>query len=276
MRLFLPIAVLMLMVATGMSLDRGQFVANWRRLTPGMWARLLAATFLVPPALALALGHTLPIGAAATAGLFLIAVAPGAPLMTRNVAKHGFDMQLAAGHQVWGALLAPVTIPLLVGVAGWLHGREIWISPLRVLEVIAKQQFAPLLAGMLLLRFAPAFCERVRRPLNVFGNVALTVAIVWILWKLGPALASVSPWLVVAVLALAVGCIAAVRWLLPAQPTLAVSNVNRHVGLALLLSGTAVQNAPRALPVIAAYALAAPLVMFIYVRFFHRPPPHTP
>jgi BASS family bile acid:Na+ symporter len=261
------------MVATGMSLDRAQFIANWRQLTPGMWARLLVATFVVTPVLALALGHTLPIGAPATAGLFLVAVAPGAPLMTRNVAQRGFDMQLAAGYQVWGALLAPVMIPLLVGGAGWLHEREIWISPLRVLAVIAKQQFAPLLAGMLLRHFAPSFCENVRRPLNVIGNLTLIVAIVWLLWRLGPALATVSPWLALAVLALAAGCLVIMRFLIPAIPTLALSNVNRHAGLALLLSASAVQNAQRALPVIAAYALSAPLVMILYVRFIHQPAP---
>jgi BASS family bile acid:Na+ symporter len=205
-------------------------------------------------------------------GLFLIAVAPGAPLMTRNVAKHGLDLQMAASYQVWGALLAPIMIPPLVGGAAWLNGREVWISPLEVLAVIAKQQFAPLLVGMALMHFAPVFSAKVRRPLNVVGNIVLTVAIISLLWKLGPALATVSPWLAVAVLALAAGCLAVVRLLIPAAPTLAVSNVNRHVGLALLLIGVHFQNAQRALPALAAYALAAPLVMALYVRYSHHPP----
>lgn len=269
---YLPFAaVFLLMVATGMSLDRAQFVANWRKLTPFAWLKLLLATFIVPPVLALVLANVLPLDPATTAGLILIAIAPGAPLMTRNVAKQGLDMQIAASYQVWGALLAPVMIPLLVGGAGWLYGRELWISPLVVLAVIAKQQFAPLLVGMALRHFAPAFSAKLGRPLNVVGNIVLTVALIALLWKLGPALATVRVWLALAVLALAVGCLVAMRLLLPAVPTLAVSNVNRHVGLALLLSGVAVQNASRALPVLAAYALAAPLVMALYVRCFHRP-----
>jgi hypothetical protein len=78
---------------------------------------LLAATFFVPPLLAWRL---LPLGGVATAGLFLIAVAPGAPLMTRGVAKKGFDMQIAASYQVWGALLTPLLVPLLVAFGGWV------------------------------------------------------------------------------------------------------------------------------------------------------------
>jgi hypothetical protein len=35
-----------------------------------------------------------------TAGLFTVGVAPGAPLLTRNLARKGFDMHLAASYQV--------------------------------------------------------------------------------------------------------------------------------------------------------------------------------
>lgn len=271
MKYLLPGAVFLLMLSTGMSLDRAQFVANWRRLTPAIWSRLLLATFLLPPLLALALGTLLPIDRAALAGLYLIAVAPGAPLMTRNAAKRGFDMQLAASYQVWGALLAPIMIPLLVGGAAWLYGREVWIPPREVLALVAEKQFAPLLAGMALMHFAPAFSTKVRRPLNVVGNVVLTVALVGLLWKIGPALKQISPWVALAALALAAGCLGAARLLIPAERTLAVSNVNRHVGLALLLSGAHFQNTQRALPAVAAYALAAPLVMALYARFSRTP-----
>lgn len=155
MKHLLPAAVFMLMVSVGMSLSPRQLLENWRRLTPSLWGKLLAATFLVPPLLALALGHLLPLDRAATAGLFLIAVAPGAPLMTRGVAKKGFDMQIAATYQVWGALLTPIMVPLLIAAGGWLYGRDIWVPPIKLLAVIVQQQFAPLPAGMALAWLAP-------------------------------------------------------------------------------------------------------------------------
>jgi hypothetical protein len=76
-------------------------------------------------------------------GLFLIAVAPGAPLMTRNAAKRGFDMQMAASYQVWSALLVPIMIPLLVGGAALLYQRDIWISPLEVLMARRAETIRP-------------------------------------------------------------------------------------------------------------------------------------
>lgn len=276
MTILVEFTVAMLMISTGMSLDPVRFAANWRRLSAAAWCRLLAATFILPPLLALLLGQVLPIGRPAMAGLFLIAVAPGAPLMTRNVARRGFDMHMAAGYQVWGALLAPLMIPILVGGAAWLYGRQIWIPPLEVLAVVARQQFLPLVIGMVMMHFAPAFSMRVRRLLNIAGNVTLTVVIIVLLIKLGPALYEVSPWLALAVIAQAAGCLAAAHWLLAypglSPQTLALSNVNRHVGLALLLSGAHFQNAPLALPALASYALVAPFMMALYGRWVHHRP----
>ncbi|MGH7937787.1 MAG: bile acid:sodium symporter family protein [Bryobacteraceae bacterium] len=275
MKYLLPSAVLILMLSIGMSLKFREIVANWRRLTWVSWIRLLLATFLVPPLIALSLGQLLPLSLVTTAGLFLIAVAPGAPLLTRNIAKRGFDMQMAASYQVWSALMIPIMIPLLVALAGKLYQRDIWIPPLTLLAIICKQQFLPLLAGMTLMHFAPAFCTRVQRAFNIFGNLVLTAVLIALLWKMGPALKETSPWLYVAVPALAVGCIAVSRMLLtyetPGVQTLVICNVNRHVGLALLLSGQYLRtNNHGALPAVACYALVAPLIMGLYAKFARR------
>jgi len=273
LKLVMPVAVLMLMVSVGMSLDVRELIANWRRLTPALWAKLLLATFLVPPACALGLGMVLPIGLPALAGLFLVAVAPGAPLMTRGAAKRGFNMQTAASYQVWGALLAPLMIPVLVAAASSLFGHGIWLSPVKLVKIIALQQFAPLLAGLALVHWWPRAANRLQQPLNLGGNILLTTGLVGLLWKHGPALRHVSPWVAVAALVLAVACMAAGLLLLgkgsATVQTLAVSNVNRHVGLAMLLSGQDFHN-PRMIPAIAAYALAALLVMAVFARITRR------
>jgi bile acid:Na+ symporter, BASS family len=266
------IAVLLLMLSTGMSINRAGFVSNWKKLTPGTWTRLLLATFILPPALVLLLAQVFPMSMPSMAGLYLIAVAPGAPLMTRNVAKHGFDMEMAAGYQLWGALLAPVMIPLLVVGAGWLYGREVWIAPREVLALVAKQQFLPLLAGMAVAALAPDFSARLKRPLNLAGNILLTLVIIMMLIKVGPALVHSEPLVVLSALILALGCLVGARLMIPKFPTLAVSNVNRHVGLALLLSGTHIHNGKESLPAIAVYAIFAPLVMALHTKWVRKHP----
>ena len=120
----------------------------------------------------------------------------------------------------------------------------------------------------------PAFAAKVQPAMTMIGNVVLTVAIVAFLFKLGPTvLKALTIWLPVAALMLAVGSVLAIRFLLRADVvtdrTLAICNANRHVGLALLLTGHFLQ-AQRALPAVAAYALAAPLVMAATSKWFHR------
>jgi predicted Na+-dependent transporter len=154
-----------------------------------------------------------------------------------------------------------------------LYQRDIWISPLEVLMVVAQKQFAPLLAGVVLMHFAPGCSTKVRRPLNVAGNVVLTVALIALLIKMGPALLkALSPWVVIAALALAAGCVSVTRLLIPSVPTLAFSNMNRHVGLALLLSSAHSRNAQNMLPAIAVYALVAALVMAFFAKRKGRSP----
>jgi predicted Na+-dependent transporter len=257
------------MVSIGMSLDRGQILANWRRQSWAAWLRLLLATFVLPPALVLVLYRILPLGRGAGIGLLLVGVAPGAPLLTRNIAQKGFDLQRAAGYQLWSATMTPLMIPLVVAAVGKLYTRDIWIPPMLLLRQVALKQFLPLLAGAMLMAIVPAFARKTQPILNALGNLLLIALIVLLLVKMGPALGRVGPWVPIAALILAIGSWG-VAWLLMkddpvARQTLAVCNVNRHVGLALLL---ATQNlrVENALPAVACYALASALLMTVYAR----------
>jgi BASS family bile acid:Na+ symporter len=272
MSYLLPSAVFLLMVSIGMSLNHKDVVAVWRRLNWSSWFRLLLATFIVPPTIALLAARVCHLTLAETAGLFLVGVAPGAPLLTRNMARKGFDMHLAASYQVWAELMVPIMIPLLVAAAGKLYERDIWIPPLALLVNIGEKQLLPLLIGMVAAWFAPALATRAQPVLNVIGNVVLLIMIILALVKFGPELTTISPLVPVAVLAMAIGAIAVMRLLEFHDPlvrqTFAICNANRHVGLALLLSGQYLQIRHGALPVVACYALLAPLVMVAYVKIY--------
>jgi predicted Na+-dependent transporter len=163
MRYVVPAAVFLLMVSVGMSLRHRQIMENLRRMRWTNWMGLLLATFIVPAALALLLGRILPLKTSEMAGLFLVGAAPGAPLMTRNIAKRGFDMQLAAGYQLWGGLLTPILLPIIVGLAGLLYSVRIWIPPGDMLLQIAEKQFVPLLGAYCWLIFCRSSLPRPNR-----------------------------------------------------------------------------------------------------------------
>jgi predicted Na+-dependent transporter len=273
MKVLLSISVFLLMVSIGMSLKPGTLLRNQARLRGWPWLRLLVATFLVPPAVVLLMVRWMPLDRGEAVGLFMLAAIPGAPLMSRNAAKRGFDLQLAASYQVWGAILTPFVVPIVVYGTGKLYNRNIWIPPRVLLKQIAENQFLPLIIGLALAYFATAFTKKIYPSVNFAGNGLLLVLIVALLWAMRKALVAITPWVIVAAVVLAATSIAAITLLLRSDSetnrTLALCNANRHVGLALLLAGGYVQ-AKTTLPAIACYALLAPIIMLIFARMVHR------
>ena len=270
MKYLVSIAVFMLMVSLGMSLRVAEVVSNLRSMTWSGWVRMVLAAFVLPPALALILASLFRLTDGDLAGIFMIGVAPGAPFLTRSLARKGLDMNLAATYQVWAAMLVPIMVPIMIAVAASLYGREVWISTAVVLAQVAFNQLAPLALGIISVATVP-MSRKYQPILNLLGNVILMVAIVVALFKMGPALTEISPTLPLVALLLAVGCIGAI-WLMRlndpiAEETFAICNANRFVGLALLLSG-AYAHAARALPAIACYALVAPAVITAYARWY--------
>lgn len=270
MQYVLPIAVFLLMASLGLSLHVTEVGANWKRLEWSAWLNLVLATFIIPPALALFLATLFHFSPAETAGLFMAGAVPGAPLITRNVRRKGFDPQIAASYQIWAALMVPVLIPFIVEAAGRLYERNIWIPPALLLKQILLKQFLPLALGMAIAWFAPKQAERMQPRINVLGNVLFFGLLAFVLYKIGPALKMITPLVPVGTFLLAVGAIAAVRLLRFRDPqvreTFALCNVNRNAGLALLLTMQFIRTPGSPLPAIVCYALTAPVIMLLYAR----------
>ncbi len=274
MRALLPIAVFLLMVSIGMSLRPTELVRNWRMLMQrGAWLRLIIATFLIPPAVAMLMLRFTPLDFGEATGLFLLGVVPGAPLTSRVAAKRGFDMHVAASYQVWGAMLVPLMIPLVVYSVAKLYDRNVWIPPRLLFAQIAEKQFAPLLLGVALVYFAAGFARKIQPAITITGNVLLLIMIAAVIWKMRAELAAITPWVIVAAIALALASMGGILLLVQAEPqtrqTLALCNTNRHIGLALLLAGDFV-HARNALPAIACYAIVGPLSMLVYAKIVRR------
>jgi hypothetical protein len=166
-----------------------------------------------PTALALLLGHILPLQPGGDGGLVFRGRGAGGSVDDAEYPKRGFDMQLPAGYQVWGSLL-PIVLPLVVLVAGLLQGLTIWIPPRVVLLEIAENQFVPLLLGLALARFLPGFSIKAVVLFNRIGNVVLTVRIVALMWFMRQALKGLLTWwLPLRAMLLALGSVLAISLL---------------------------------------------------------------
>jgi predicted Na+-dependent transporter len=271
MQYLLPSVVFLLMVSIGLSLKPTMMIARWKRLSWFTWLRLVTATFLIPPAIALLVANLFHLTRGEMVGLFMVGAAPGAPLLTRNMARKGFDMHLAASYQVWAALMIPIMIPLVVIAAAKLYGRNIWIPPTSLFQQIVYKQLLPLAVGMAIAWLIPQLAQRFQPVLNMLGNLLFTGLIAVVLFKMGPALKDVTPLVPVAVLLLAAGSMGAILLVrlndTLIRQTFAICNANRHVGLALLLSNQYVQ-ARNALPVVACYALLIPFIVIACAKYY--------
>ncbi len=258
------------MFSIGGSLKPGEVISHWRNVNWRQWTRLVFATFIVPPALALFAASVLRLSGPETLGLFLVGVAPGAPLLTRNLARRGFDMHLAASYQLWAGLVTPIMLPAVVFAAGKMYNRDIWIPPADLLQQLGLKQFLPLALGLLFAWRIPQLAQRIQPRLNAAGNLLFLIAVVLLLLKLGPALKAVHPLVVVGALIVGLGSMAVVRLMRipdPIRKTFAVCNANRHCGLALLLS-LQFLNARNAIPAITVYALLAPVLILGYAKYY--------
>ena len=188
----------------------------------------------------------------------------GAPMLTRMVSKRGglFDARLAASYQILVGLLIPVfTPPLLYGMGQYYH-RDVWVSPWTLAWQVASMQFLPLVAGLLIKHYFPQFAKDAEPWMSRIGNLMVLAYLLVIMFTLRRVLLA-GPWSAGTGVALAAACLAFGHWL--AGPTIALSNANRHVGLAILIAGLNFKgDAKRLVPFLAAYALLAPLLMVAY------------
>jgi predicted Na+-dependent transporter len=274
--LLVSAALFMIMFALGVGL-KGDAIVRLRR-RPALVLRLLIGSCVLVPLVALLL-LKLPLSLAlskpARIGIALMAISPSAPLTLRKAGKTGGDRELAAVLQACAAVAAIASIPLIAdlyrssfGVSGWEVG------PKEVALQVGKAQVLPLLAGVVLRRWRPAWAERLSAPLDKLANGLLLLLIVLVLFKALPLLV---PFLAANLLALgymAVMVLAALAiGYLVAGPeprertTLALVTSMRNPGLALLFATTYGAGLPGLKLAVLSYLLVTVLLSVPFLRW---------
>jgi BASS family bile acid:Na+ symporter len=178
LELFLQMALLLFIA--GSLLEMGLRVPLRHALAAlGDW-RFAGATvlwgFVICPALAVALTWIVPLDPSHAAGLRLLALAPGAPMLPAVAARAGGELAYAASFLVVATigtvLLMPVAVPMLV--SGFTA--DAWGIAQPLLTLIA----APLIAGAALQAAAPRAAGRLRpllRPVVAVATVQVVVLV---------------------------------------------------------------------------------------------------
>ena len=263
----LKLCVSALIFAIGLGSTLGDLTYLWRR--PGLLLRSLLAMYVLVPLAAFLLAQVLPLAPAVKAGMLVLAVSAGAPLLPRKMSKFGGG-SYAFSLVVISSVLAVFLVPAWVALLAPHFAVEAEVSPWAVAAVIGKAFLLPLLIGMVLRMIVGQAGERYSDRLMVLaGGVMTLVAIALLVAHWEMLFKIVQRPGMLALLALMGGALVIGHWL--GGPTaddrtaLAVACATRHVGVAVLVA-SAFPGA-RTVAMIAAYALASALVSIPYLRW---------
>ncbi|SHG25828.1 bile acid:sodium symporter family protein [Geodermatophilus nigrescens] len=175
----LPAALAVIMFGLGLSLTVDDFARVTRRPKAAVVA--LGLQVIVLPALCFGLVALAGLEPVLAVGMVLLAASPGGT--TANLFSHLFrgDVALNVSLTAVNSLLAVVTLPLLTNLAVTVFdpagAESIGLQFGKTLQVFAVV-LVPVALGMLVRRAAPAFADRMDRPVRVLSALVLALVIV--------------------------------------------------------------------------------------------------
>ncbi len=175
----------------------------------------------------------------------------------------------AIGLLATAALLAIVFVPLAVGLLGSAVGLSARVSPVPVAAMVAMTVLAPLAAGVLVHRLAPALAERLAKPVSLVASVLLVVGVLAVLLVAMPAIillmgnGTLAAIVAFVLVGLAVGHVLGGPD--PADRTvLALMTASRHPGVAITIASA---SFPERKPIVAAILLYLLVNAILYLPY---------
>ena len=253
MNVLIPGALFLIMFALGLNLRDNHF--DLIRNRSALLLRVLLGTCVLVPLVAMII-LWLPLSfessQPARLSIALMAVCPSAPLTLRKAGKVGGNAQMAVYLQMAAAIAAIISIPLMAELFTTVFKGQGWeIRPMQVAMNVGQVQILPLLLGLFLRRWLPAWAERAEPFFNKLANLLLLLVLVVILVKAFPLLIPFASKNLLALALMAVMVIASllIGYLLAGpdpkeRTTVSLVISMRNPGLALLFAQI---NAPQML-----------------------------
>ncbi len=239
---------------------------------PGKLLRVLAAMNIVMPIVAAALVLAFNLHVPVEIMLVAVALAPVPPILFRKQSKAGGGDAYIVSLLVTTALVAIVSIPLMLEVLERVFGVPLRMSLWQVAQVVLKTVLAPLAIGMALRALAPKFAERIATPTLAFAGAILPVAAIAVIVAAWPAITAQLGDGTLLALGFFVAVGLAVGHVLggpdPADRTvLALATASRHPGAAAAIAGANFPQERAAIAVLLLYLIIGAVVSALYLRW---------
>jgi BASS family bile acid:Na+ symporter len=174
--LLAEISVILIVLSTGMSGKRGDFVMLLRQ--PSLLLRSLLSMLVLAPLLAVVFVTSLKLPSAVRIALVMMAVSPVPPFLPKKAIKAGGSQSYVISLLALSALASIVTAPLSLDVLDGRFGLSMGIPPIAIAKPLFKTVLVPLIGGLALARVVPSFCAAWARIVSAVGTILLAAVVI--------------------------------------------------------------------------------------------------
>ena len=242
---------------------------------PSELVQSLLSMNVIMPLFAAALVALFDLHPAVEIALIALAVSPVPPILPKKQVKAGGHGSYAMGLLVAAAVLAIVFVPLTVDLLGRVFGGAAQISVVTIAQLVFTTVLLPLAAGMAVDHFAPAFADRIAKPVSLAAAVLLIGSALPVVITAWPAITSlIGNGTIIAIAAFVIVGLAAGHALggpVPEDRTvLAFSTASRHPGVALAIASANFPGEKLVLAAVLLYLIVNAVVSMLYMKWRHR------
>lgn len=242
---------------------------------PSELVQSLLSMNVIMPLFAAALVALFDLHPAVEIALIALAVSPVPPILPKKQVKAGGHGSYAMGLLVAAAVLAIVFVPLTVDLLGRVFGGAAQISVVTIAQLVFTTVLLPLTAGMAVDHFAPAFADRIAKPVSLAAAVLLIGSALPVVITAWPAITSlIGNGTIIAIAAFVIVGLAAGHALggpVPEDRTvLAFSTASRHPGVALAIASANFPGEKLVLAAVLLYLIVNAVVSMLYMKWRHR------
>jgi bile acid:Na+ symporter, BASS family len=169
----LLVKVSIVLLVLGLGLNASWHDAFSLLRDPSLLVRSVLSMNVIMPLVVVAFVVAFDLPPPVEVALVALSISPVPPILPRKEANAGGHTSYAIGLLVAIALLAIVTVPVVVSWFAAVFHRAGGIGPLAVAKVVLSSVLVPLAVGMALRQWAPSLAERIARPLAILGYVLL-------------------------------------------------------------------------------------------------------
>ncbi len=243
---------------------------------PSEFVRSLLAMAIIMPLVATILAAVFDFHPAVKIALIALAISPVPPLLPKKQRKAGGRASYAVGLLVAAALISIVSVPVAVELLGRGFGTATHhISFLAIARLAMMAVLGPLLTGLLFRSVAPAFAQRIVRPMSLIATVLLFLCVFAVLfsaWQ--PIVSLIGNGTVVALAAfIVIGLITGHLLGGPGdenRSVLALATAARHPGVAMAVASANFPDQKLAPAAILLYLVLSAILSIPYVMWRKR------